>query len=75
MKRLKPPRPPRSICGSWLHCMLGIVSPSKLLLAGALPEVTMYMDSLDEYRLATRQMTRKQWRRYIRNKKKEGAAV
>lgn len=71
MKRSKPPRPPRSICSSWLRWAFGIVSPSLLFLRSWQPEVAKYREDMAEYRLATRQMTRQEWRRYRQRKKIE----
>ena len=77
MKKPKYPSPPRSMCRSWLHYVLGIHSPScELRLRMIGPQntaekkyyfkVMSYHEQVGQYKLFTRTMTRDEWKAYQR---------
>lgn len=77
MKKPKYPSPPRSMCSSFLHYILGIHSPSRefhLRICGPrnkaerkyLKRVDSYIDKMDLYKIHTRTMTRDEWKAYHR---------
>ena len=72
----KPPKIPRSLCGSWLHWLLQIPSPSKIVWASwpvnQRPEHKKYIDARAEYnenlilwKIENRTCTREEWH-YLR---------
>ena len=82
MKKPKYPSPPRSMCSSFLHYILGIHSPSRefhLRICGPrnkaerkyLKRVDSYIDKMDLYKIHTRTMTRSEWKAYCRAERRK----
>lgn len=82
MKKPKYPSPPRSMCRSWIHYVLGIHSPScELRLRMNGPQntaekkyyfkVMSYHEQVDQYKLFTRTMTRGEWKAYYRAERRK----
>lgn len=82
MKKPKYPSPPRSMCSSFLHYILGIRSPSRefsLRICGPrnkaerkyLKRVDSYIDKMDLYKIYTRTMTRSEWKAYHRAERRK----
>lgn len=66
MKKPRPPRPPKILCGNTKNYILGVVSPSRLFkyateigwlelegknIEGELLEISIYLKDVDEYNL------------------------
>lgn len=77
MRKPKYPLPPRSMCSSWIHFILGIHSPSRELYLRTvgpknraeveyLGRIRSYHKEMDRYKICTRTMTREEWKRYYR---------
>lgn len=77
MKKPKYPSPPRSMCNSFLHYILGIHSPScelRLRMNGPKNKaeqkyyfrVMSYHEQVDQYKIFTRTMGRSEWKAYHR---------
>ena len=82
MKKPKYPSPPRSMCRSWIHYVLGIHSPScefRLRMNGPQNtaekkyyfKVMSYHEQVDHYKLFTRTMTRGEWEAYYRAERRK----
>lgn len=72
------PRPPRFICGSYIHWKMGIVSTSIMLLAffdkERLDIINKWELESKKYRCYKRNLTKKEWKQlysYIRRTRKE----
>lgn len=72
LPKLKPPKPPRSLYGNWLHWILGIKSPSRMFMASMnpTPEEAMYFRACEDYeiwlivcKIEKRTCTRQEWDR------------
>lgn len=77
-RKPKPPKFPRCLCGSFLHWVLQIASPSKYYMALLHPTVESekYFKARTEYDMAVirhkiekRTCTRKEWHKYRRWKR------
>lgn len=82
MKPPKFPSPPRSLCGSWLHWILGIHSPSKEMIFFCVGprnkyeekyqrKRTDYFAKMNQYKLHSRTMTKSEWTDYYRKLRTE----
>lgn len=83
LKRPKPPRPPKCVCGSFFKWVFGVVSPSALYVVRNekgrkyRKQLALYEDEMLEYKIATRTATRQDWnaKRYKMWRKKQGKPI
>lgn len=80
-KKPKPPIIPRCLCGSFLHWVLQIASPSKYYMAMLRPTVESerYFRARHEYemqlilwKIENRTCTREEWHKYRRHRRQTG---
>ena len=75
-KKIKPPRPPMCLCRTLADWLLGIMSPSLVLMVDS-EETRRYWNAVYEYKqrvfmdkLRKRNLSKEEWKDWYRNKRR-----